>query len=206
MLPSTIRCGISHASTSFLHAIPFSQELTGIDGLLADPHHDGGGLHQVPTTQAEPYFSVAHTPVSFTSSFTTSLSLNLHQTLSGGQLRLHTDFNFNMRNRLWRRVNVFLYLNEEDGWREPVPGGPAAEVRRGGKTTLTLSVPPHLFWVTSTAARAIPTTDLRRARGRPLRARHQHRHHHTQRVDGAPLHRGRPGAVARGALPAQVAE
>jgi len=60
-----------------------------------------------------------------------------------------------MRNRLWRRVNVFLYLNEEDGWREPVRGGPAAEVRRGGKTFLTLSVPPHLFCVTSTAARAI---------------------------------------------------
>jgi Rps23 Pro-64 3,4-dihydroxylase Tpa1-like proline 4-hydroxylase len=42
----------------------------------------------------------------------------MHQTLSGGHLSVHLDYNFNENLNLWRRVNVFLYLNEnwEEEW------------------------------------------------------------------------------------------
>lgn len=41
-----------------------------------------------------------------------------HQTLRGGHLDLHLDYNFNDRIQMWRRVNVFLYLTEvwEQDW------------------------------------------------------------------------------------------
>lgn len=40
----------------------------------------------------------------------------VHQIERGGFLKIHTDFNWHRRLRLYRRVNVLLYLNE--GWRE----------------------------------------------------------------------------------------
>ena len=63
--------------------VSFLEHLTGIRGLLTDPHNDGGGLHQ---------------------------------TIAGGMLGVHTDFNYLKKLGLWRRVNVFLYLNAEPGW------------------------------------------------------------------------------------------
>jgi Rps23 Pro-64 3,4-dihydroxylase Tpa1-like proline 4-hydroxylase len=41
-----------------------------------------------------------------------------HQTLPGGHLSLHLDYNFNENLQLWRRVNVFVYLNDDwdDDW------------------------------------------------------------------------------------------
>ena len=42
------------------------------------------------------------------------------QTLPGGSLPIHTDFHFHKRLRLTRRVNVFLYLNED--WEEHFGG------------------------------------------------------------------------------------
>ena len=63
--------------------VSFLEHLTGIQGLLTDPHNDGGGLHQ---------------------------------TIAGGMLGVHTDFNYLKKIGLWRRVNLFLYLNAEPGW------------------------------------------------------------------------------------------
>ena len=42
----------------------------------------------------------------------------LHQTLPGGHLGIHLDYNFNERIQMWRRINVFLYFNKgwEDAW------------------------------------------------------------------------------------------
>jgi hypothetical protein len=40
----------------------------------------------------------------------------IHQTLRGGFLKIHADFNWHAEMRLYRRVNVLLYLNEE--WRD----------------------------------------------------------------------------------------
>jgi hypothetical protein len=65
----------------------FLEELTGIRGLLPDPHYFGSGLHH---------------------------------TLRGGHLGLHLDYNFNGNLQLWRRINVFLYLNED--WQEEWKG------------------------------------------------------------------------------------
>jgi Rps23 Pro-64 3,4-dihydroxylase Tpa1-like proline 4-hydroxylase len=39
-----------------------------------------------------------------------------HQTLSGGYLSIHLDYNYNEKLQMWRRVNVFIYLNED--WEE----------------------------------------------------------------------------------------
>jgi hypothetical protein len=39
-----------------------------------------------------------------------------HQTLEGGHLSIHLDYNYNQFIKMWRRVNVFVYLNE--GWEE----------------------------------------------------------------------------------------
>jgi Rps23 Pro-64 3,4-dihydroxylase Tpa1-like proline 4-hydroxylase len=36
-----------------------------------------------------------------------------HQTLSGGYLSVHLDYNYNQKLQMWRRVNVFIYLNED---------------------------------------------------------------------------------------------
>ena len=56
------------------------EQITGIKGLIADPHLEGGGLHR---------------------------------TERGGFLKMHTDFNFNKRLNLHRRINVLYYLNSQ---------------------------------------------------------------------------------------------
>ena len=60
--------------------VTFLEDLTGIDGLIADPHLRGGGLHEIER---------------------------------GGLLGVHADFNFYKRMRVWRRLNVLIYLNSE---------------------------------------------------------------------------------------------
>ncbi len=58
----------------------FLEELTGIKGLIPDPHFLGGGFHE---------------------------------TLSGGRLGIHADFNIHQKLRLRRRINVLVYLNHD---------------------------------------------------------------------------------------------
>jgi Rps23 Pro-64 3,4-dihydroxylase Tpa1-like proline 4-hydroxylase len=65
------------------HFLTFLERLTGIDGLIADPHLRGGGLHEI---------------------------------RRGGKLDVHADFNFHKRLKLYRRLNLLLYLNR--GWAE----------------------------------------------------------------------------------------
>ena len=67
--------------------LDFLGQLTGIDGLVPDPHLFGGGLHQIER---------------------------------GGFLEVHADFNLHPVTRLYRRLNLLLYLNRE--W-NPVWGG-----------------------------------------------------------------------------------
>ena len=67
--------------------IRFLETLTGIDGLIPDPHVIGGGLHQI---------------------------------LPLGKLSIHADFNYLDRLKLYRRLNVLLYLNED--WDEAYGG------------------------------------------------------------------------------------
>jgi hypothetical protein len=61
------------------------EAMTGLSGLIADPHLDGGGVHR---------------------------------TLRGGFLKLHTDFNWNPRLRLHRRLNALYFLNSgyQEDW------------------------------------------------------------------------------------------
>lgn len=63
--------------------ITFLEGLTGIEGLVPDPHLWGGGLHE---------------------------------TLPGGKLSVHADFNRHPHLKLHRRLNVLIYLNRD--WRE----------------------------------------------------------------------------------------
>ena len=55
----------------------------------------------------------------------------LHETLRGGRLGMHVDFNIHPRTKLYRRVNVILYLNddwtEEDGGALILSNGTADE-------------------------------------------------------------------------------
>lgn len=67
--------------------ISFLEILTGIKGLVADPHFLGAGLQQ---------------------------------TMPGGKLKVHVDFNFHKYLKLERRVNLLIYLNRD--WR-PEWGG-----------------------------------------------------------------------------------
>lgn len=69
---------LSQCNSSTL--VSFLEELTGISGLIPDPHFRGGGLHQ---------------------------------TLRGGMLGVHADFNTYKRLGLYRRLNILIYLNEE---------------------------------------------------------------------------------------------
>jgi len=62
--------------------LDFLEDLTGIQGLIADTRLLGGGLHQIGR---------------------------------GGKLDVHADFNYVEATRLYRRLNVLLYLN--DGWK-----------------------------------------------------------------------------------------
>ncbi len=77
---------VLHAFNSY-PMIHFLETLTGIDGLIPDPHYHGGGLHQI---------------------------------LPGGMLKVHADFNYLEKLRLYRKINVLLYLNED--WREEYGG------------------------------------------------------------------------------------
>lgn len=61
----------------------FLEALTGIEGVLPDPHFEGGGVHEI---------------------------------MRGGFLKMHTDFNWNKKLRLDRRLNMLIYLNQ--GWKE----------------------------------------------------------------------------------------
>lgn len=63
--------------------LEFLESLTGISGLVADPHYLGGGLHQTET---------------------------------GGFLKVHADFNKHKHLKLDRRLNLILYLNRD--WKE----------------------------------------------------------------------------------------
>jgi 2OG-Fe(II) oxygenase superfamily len=65
--------------------VSFLERLTGISGLIADPHLRGGGLHEI-----EP----------------------------GGKLGVHADFNVYERLKVYRRLNLLLYLNSswQDAW------------------------------------------------------------------------------------------
>jgi hypothetical protein len=67
--------------------IHFLETLTGIEGLLPDPHLFGGGLHQI---------------------------------LPGGRLAIHADFNYLDDLKLYRRINLLLFLNK--GWKEEYAG------------------------------------------------------------------------------------
>ncbi len=67
--------------------ITFLEVLTGIDGLVADPHFLGAGLHQ---------------------------------TLPGGKLGIHVDFNYHKHLRLNRRLNLLIFFNKN--WKEEYGG------------------------------------------------------------------------------------
>jgi hypothetical protein len=60
--------------------IDFLQSLTGVEGLIADPHYRGAGMQQ---------------------------------TLRGGHLALHADFNRDRFRALSRRLTVLYYLNSD---------------------------------------------------------------------------------------------
>jgi Rps23 Pro-64 3,4-dihydroxylase Tpa1-like proline 4-hydroxylase len=65
--------------------ITFLEELTGIRGLVPDPHLRGGGLHEI---------------------------------RADGLLGVHADFNVQKRLKLYRRLNLLIYLNKDwdEGW------------------------------------------------------------------------------------------
>ena len=71
-------------SYPFIH---FLETLTGIDGLIPDPHYHGGGLHLI---------------------------------LPGGKLNIHADFNYLQKLGLYRKLNIFLYLNRD--WKREYHG------------------------------------------------------------------------------------
>jgi Rps23 Pro-64 3,4-dihydroxylase Tpa1-like proline 4-hydroxylase len=80
-MPASIRSMIlAFNSAAFVR---FLELLTGIEGIVPDPHLFGGGMHQ---------------------------------TLPGGHLKMHVDYNVHAKWKLDRRLNVLLYLNED--WRE----------------------------------------------------------------------------------------
>ena len=61
----------------------FLEALTGIEGVIPDPHFEGGGVHEISR---------------------------------GGFLKMHTDFNWNKKLKLDRRLNMLIYLNQD--WQE----------------------------------------------------------------------------------------
>jgi len=65
----------------------FLSEMTGIEGLVADPYFAGGGLHE---------------------------------TLTGGHLGIHADFNRHNIMNVRRRLNLLIYLNED--WEDQFGG------------------------------------------------------------------------------------
>ena len=77
--------------------VSFLEELTGIAGLVPDPHLRGGGLHEI---------------------------------RHGGLLGVHADFNIHPRLRLYRRLNLLVYLNKD--WQQEW-GGALELWDRGGQ-------------------------------------------------------------------------
>jgi len=63
----------------------FLEALTGIEGVVPDPHFEGGGVHEM---------------------------------AQSGFLKMHTDFNWNNKLKLDRRLNMLIYLNHDwdDSW------------------------------------------------------------------------------------------
>jgi len=63
----------------------FLEALTGIEGIIPDPHFEGGGVHEMGRE---------------------------------GFLKMHTDFNWNKKLQLDRRLNMLIYLNHDwqDSW------------------------------------------------------------------------------------------
>lgn len=49
-----------------------------------------------------------------------SYGSGLHHTVRGGHLGVHLDYNYHPVLKMWRRINVFVYLNE--GWQEEWKG------------------------------------------------------------------------------------
>lgn len=78
LMPTPVReaCALFNSGTF----VGWLEAITGVQGLIPDPHLEGGGLHR---------------------------------TERSGFLKLHTDFNWNARLRLYRRLNVLLYLNHD---------------------------------------------------------------------------------------------
>ena len=67
--------------------VRFLEKMSGIKGLIPDPHFSGGGLHE---------------------------------TMPGGHLSVHADFNIQQTLKLERRLNFLLYLN--DDWEDEFGG------------------------------------------------------------------------------------
>lgn len=87
--------------------IAFLEELTGIRGLVPDPHLRGGGLHEI---------------------------------RKGGLLGVHADFNIQKRLKLYRRLNLLIYLNKD--WDEQWGGALELWDRQGQGCVRTI---PPLF-------------------------------------------------------------
>lgn len=99
---------LTRALVQHLNASPFLEfieELTGIRGLIADPHLRGGGLHEI---------------------------------RRGGTLGVHADFNVYTRLKIFRRLNLLIYLNRDwqDDW-----GGHLELWDRSGKRCVTRIAP-----------------------------------------------------------------
>jgi len=92
-MPAPIREVINAFNSSTF--VRFLERLTGIEGIVPDPHLYGGGMHQ---------------------------------TLPGGFLKMHVDYNRHNKWKLDRRLNLLLYLNEP--WKEEWGG--ALELWEGG--------------------------------------------------------------------------
>ena len=85
--------------------VNFLEGLTGIQGLVPDPHLRGGGLHEIQR---------------------------------GGLLGVHADFNVHPRLKLYRRLNLLIYLNKD--WDESWGG--ALELWDRGGHRCVRSIPP----------------------------------------------------------------
>ena len=102
----------------------FLEAMTGIEGLIPDPHYVGAGLHE---------------------------------TLTGGHLGIHADFNIHGKLSLERRLNLLVYLN--DDW-DPSFGG-ALELWDKKMRAATRSVLPTL------GTAVVFNTDRRSFHGHP---------------------------------------
>lgn len=83
--------------------INFLEELTGIRGLVPDPHLRGGGLHEI---------------------------------RQGGLLGVHADFNIHPLLKLYRRLNLLIYLNKD--WQESWGGALELWDRSGQRSVRTI--------------------------------------------------------------------